>query len=93
VLAYRHTTVWFDGHGFVEREHPGTFYQVDAATSHWVNPIALPDYAKFGTGFGIASRSITSTRSFRVVLYCTQAWGDAWDLHRLKVTYQYAVWR
>ena len=93
VLAYRHTTVWFDGHGFLDREHPGTFYQVDAATSHWVNPIALPDYAKLDLGFGIASRSITSTRSFRVVLYCTQAWGDAWDVHRLKVTYQYAVWR
>lgn len=93
VLQYRYLTVWVDGHGFENREHPGTFYQVDAATSRWVNPVGLPDYSRFGIGFGIKSTAITSTKIFRVVLYCTQEWGDAWDVHRLKASYQYAVWK
>jgi len=93
VLDYKGMTVWLDGHGFQDREHPGTFYQVNPANQDWVNGIPLPDYAKFGTGYGIARTSITSTRTFRVILYCTQTWGDAWDVHRLKLTYSYAVWK
>ena len=82
-----------DRHGFTNREHPGTFHQVDAATGHWVHQVPLPEYSKFDMGFGIAKASITSSRMFRVLIYCTQTWGDAWDVHRLKATYTYAAWK
>ena len=94
VLDYRYTTVWFDGHGFTDREHTCTYHEVEATTNRWVNPIPLAEYASLGSGgYAIGRTSITATKTIRMVLYCSQAWGDAWDVHRLKVTYQYAIWR
>ena len=52
-----------------------------------------------GGGMSVAAKSqaakriISSARKVGLVLYCTQMWGDAFDLHYLTLTYQYAVWK
>ena len=36
---------------------------------------------------------MNSSKRVGLVLYCTEAMGEAWDVHYLKMTYQYAVWK
>jgi hypothetical protein len=59
----------------------------------WNTP--LPYYWDPGTVYNLVpSRSmISSTSQLKVVLSCSEMSGDAFDLHYLKLSYQYAVWK
>jgi hypothetical protein len=55
----------------------------------------MPEYWDPSVTYSIVlgPADLSSTKKAKVILYCTQAWGDAWDVHSLKLTYQYAVWK
>ena len=95
VLDHRRIAVQVVGHGFTDREHPGTAYVLNPATGAWVMTTSLPEYLEPGVTYNIlVSKSLlSSTKQARVYLYCTEMWGDAFDVHYLRLTYQYAVWK
>jgi hypothetical protein len=43
-------------------------------------------------GIPFTSKYVSSTDRVAAWVWMTQAWGDAYDLYYLRLTYQYAVW-
>jgi hypothetical protein len=94
VLDYRYLYVEVRGHGFSDRDHTGTTSLVNPTTLALGAQMANCIYDEVGTTCGIpTSKSyISSTHRITALVWMTQAWGDAYDLRYLKLTYQYAVW-
>ncbi len=95
VLDYRRVDVQVTGHGFTDREHSGTGYIVNPATGGWMMELSLPEYIQSGVThhYTVSKSQISAARKVTIIVYCTEMWGDAFDLHHLKLTYQYAVWK
>jgi hypothetical protein len=95
VIAYRKIYATLYGHGYTDRDHPGTGYAVDPKTGAWEHGTPLPEYMQSGVTHNITipASYVDSSDRVKVVLYMTQKWGDAWDVHALKLHYQYAVWK
>ena len=94
VLEYRSMFMQIRGHGFTDREHPGSASLVNPATGLFELTNANCDYDQPGVTCGIpfTSRYVSSTGRVVAWVWMTQAWGDAYDLYYLRLTYQYAVW-
>jgi hypothetical protein len=93
VLAYKSINLGLVGHGFTNREHDGTFYTVNPTTGKWQGRLDLPDYSNLTLSYGISAAAVSTTGRLRVVFDMVQSWGDAWDIHYVKLRYQYAVWK
>lgn len=93
-LAYRSLYLQTSGHGFSDREHTGKASILDPLTQEFAETNPLPEYVQPGVTYGVpfSSNRISSTRRIEAWIWMTQAWGDAFDLHYLRLTYQYAVW-
>ena len=94
-LAYRSLYIEFKGHEFTDREHPGSHALVDPRTGDLalINgnyPIDDPDVH---WGIPFTSAFIDANHHVDAWIYMDQAWGDAYDLNWLRLTYQYAVWK
>jgi hypothetical protein len=94
-IAYRKVYATLYGHGYTDREHPGTGSVVNPKTGAWEHETPLPEYMQSGVTYNIVipASYVNSTDRVKVVLFMTQKWGDAWDVHALKLHYQYAVWK
>ena len=92
-LDYRYLYLEVHGHGYDDREHTGTMYLVNPKTGDLGIQMTLPDYDEAGTTYGMSVTKgyISSTKRIEAVVWTTQAWGDAFDLHYLRLRYQYAV--
>ena len=95
VLDYRHVYIQINGHGFTNRDHNGTSFVLHPVTNHWDYSSPLPDYVGPGVGANIpiSKSQIASTKRVTVILDCLSEWGDAFDIHWLRLHYQYAVWK
>jgi hypothetical protein len=92
-LDYRYLYLEVHGHGYDDREHTGTLYLVNPKTGDLGIQMTLPDYDEAGVTYGMSVTKgyISATKRIKAVVWMTQAWGDAFDLHYLKLRYQYAV--
>ena len=92
-LAYRSVRVTVVGHTF-EDYNPG-----DAFFVRWSNGTpdfagSLPEYLQLPRSVGAnPTTNVSSDRKVRFGVYCTEDLGDAFDLHYVRFTYQYAVWK
>ena len=95
VLAYRNLYLEIKGHAFTDREHPGTSALVDPRTGHLALFTSNYEFDDPDVHWGIpfTSAYISSTHHVEAWIYMTQAWGDAYDLNWMRLTYQYAVWK
>ncbi|HXI44815.1 MAG TPA: Ig-like domain repeat protein [Candidatus Acidoferrales bacterium] len=94
-LAYRYLSLEIRGHGFIDREHPGSLSLIVPSTGQIGLTTAPCMYDITGQGCGLGSfptSYIDATHHVTAWVWETQAWGDAYDLRYLKLTYQYAVW-
>jgi hypothetical protein len=94
VLAYRKLYLAGRGHGFIDREHPGSLSLVDPVTLELVltRPNSMYDEPDHTWGIPFTTAQVSATRKVEAWIWMTQAMGDAYDLNWLKLTYQYAVW-
>jgi hypothetical protein len=94
-IAYRKVYATLYGHGYTDREHTGTGYVVNPRTGAWEQPTSLPEFMERGvtSNIVIPASYVNSADRVKVVLFMTQMWGDAWDVHALRLHYQYAVWK
>jgi hypothetical protein len=92
-LEYRSIYIQVRGHGFTDREHPGEIRVVDPKTGDFGDRIPNCEYDQVGTTCGLVIKPgfVSSTRHVESWMWMTQAWGDAYDLYYLKLTYKYAV--
>ncbi len=74
----------------MDYDHPGSTYLVNPTNGDWAFVNSNPEY--LGDGYGVpVSKSYIASRKVAVVLFCGEDMGDAFDLHYLRLTYQYAV--
>jgi hypothetical protein len=94
-LAYRKLYIEIKGHGFSDREHPGSHGLIDPRTGHLalINANYEFDDPDVHWGIPFTSAYISSTHHIDAWIWMTQAWGDAYDLNWMRLTYQYAVWK
>ena len=92
-LGYRYLYVEAHGHGYVEREHTGMMLVEHPTTGALKSPVSLPEYEQAGVTYGqsVSPTYVSATKRLTMVLWMSQASGDAWDVHYLKLRYQYAV--
>lgn len=92
-LGYRYIHVEVHGHGYVDREHPGTWYLENPKNGLLEAPLSLPEFEQSGVTYerSVSTGYISSTKKVTAVLWMTQQFGDAFDVHYLKMRYQYAV--
>ena len=92
-LGYRYIHIEVHGHGYVDREHPGTWYLENPKNGNLEAPLSLPEYEQSGVTYerSVSTGYISSTKKVTAVLWMTQQFGDAFDIHYLKMRYQYAV--
>lgn len=93
-LDYRSIYVQIRGHGFVDREHTGSG-SIEHPTSGafaLTTPLCLYDQPGVVCGIPVSKSYVSSTKRLTSWVWMTQAWGDAYDLYFVKLTYQYAVW-
>lgn len=95
VLMYRNLALSPRGHGFSDREHTGTLYIEHPTTQEFILPLSLPMYDEAGVTYSIpfTTSALSSTRKLVAWVWMDEAWGDAYDLNFIRLTYQYAVWR
>ena len=91
-LAYRYTRIGFEGHTYQDY-NAGTAFLLRPGTSAWESPSPLPDYLGMGWGVAVSSTFISPARQVKLVLWCSEEQGAAFDVHYLKLTYQYAIWK
>lgn len=94
VIDYRYIYIEVRGHGFSDREHTGTTSLINPTTHALGASIINYLYDQAGTksGISISKGYISPTHRITALVWMTQAWGDAYDLRYLRLTYQYAVW-
>ena len=94
VLTYRRLHIETRGHGFSDREHTGQAFILNPKNGALALPASLPLYDEIGATWGIAFTTsyINTAKQVEAWLSMRQAWGDAWDVNYLRLTYQYAVW-
>lgn len=90
-LEYKSMYLQVAGHGFVDREHPGEVSVLDPKTGDTAERVPLPYYPGLG-GLTFSPSRISSTGRVEAWLEMQQRWGDAFDVHYVKLTYKYAVW-
>jgi hypothetical protein len=90
-LDYRSAVITVYGHGY-EDYNSGTVFLVNPTTGGWSSRGAAPEYVS-KISYSVPRSYISSTRKARIVIWCTEDMGDAVDIHYLKLTYQYAVWK
>jgi hypothetical protein len=93
VLEYRKIYIEVRGHGFSDREHPGTIslYSPKRTYTH-ETPLYPYDDPGVVSGVPVPTSHVDGGRRVTAWIRMTQAWGDAYDLRYLKLTYEYAVW-
>jgi hypothetical protein len=93
-LDYRSMYLEIRGHGFSDREHTGTMSVVNPKTLALELWTGCPLYDESGVTWGtpVSKAYVSSTHRITAWVTMTQAWGDAYDLRYLKLTYKYAVW-
>jgi hypothetical protein len=90
--GYRSIYVQVRGHGFIDREHPGSEWienPVSKALAYGYPP--CDDAPGVTCGIQTSAAYVSSTHHLVAWLTMTQAWGDAYDLWYFKLTYKYAV--
>ena len=92
-LDYRYISVQVKGHGFSDREHPGSVSITDPATKQFVLTRSNCEFDSPGLvcGTSVPVKYISSAKRIEAWVWMTQAWGDAYDLAFVRVKYQYAV--
>jgi hypothetical protein len=91
-LAYRYVKASATGHSFVGYESSGYLELVQPGTTSLVFLTDLPlvtsepHYAPISSGY-------ISSQKVQLVAWCSEQSGDVFDLHYMKLTYQYAVWK
>jgi hypothetical protein len=95
VLALRKLYIEMRGHDFSDREHPGSHGLIDPRTGHLalINGNYPVDDPNVHWGIPFTSGYIDSSHHVHAWIWMDQAWGDAYDLAWLRLTYQYAVWK
>jgi hypothetical protein len=94
VLDYRSIYLEVRGHGFSDREHTGSTSIENPVTHAYATEVGNCEFdvADQVCGQAVSKSLISSTHHITAWVWMTQAWGDAYDLKYLKLTYQYAVW-
>ena len=93
-LAYRSVRATVTGHGFVDFEHSGDAFFVAWGAGTPAFQGSLPEYLSQPMTYTASpSAHVSADRKVRFGVWCSEAWGDAFDLHSIRLTYQYAVWR
>ena len=93
-LDYKSIYLQVRGHGFSDREHPGSVSVVNPTTKAYgsTSPNCEDDQPGVTCGLPISKSYVSSTKALDTWVWMTQAWGDAYDLYYVKLTYQYAIW-
>jgi hypothetical protein len=93
-LDYRSMYLEIRGHGFSDRDHTGEMSIVNPKTLALELSMPPGMYDEVGTTWGtpLTKAYISSTHRITAWVTMTQAWGDAYDLRYLRLTYKYAVW-
>ena len=91
-LDIRRVKVTVVGHTFVDYGS-GSAMAVRWSTGEFGFLGGLPEYKTQPATYSLTKRYVSSSHKVRFVVWCTQSSGDAFDLHRFKLTYQYAVWK
>jgi hypothetical protein len=93
-LDYRKLFLEVRGHGFTDRENTGSTSLVNPATDEFGLTMGNPMFDEDGATHGLpfTKTYLSSTKKVEAWTWMTQAWGDAYDLKFLRLTYQYAVW-
>jgi len=91
-LAYRRVKLTVTGHTFVDY-NSGT-----AMFVRWSDGLpqargGLPEYTTVPVTYTASSGHISADRKLRFIAWCTEDMGDAFDLHYVRLNYQYAVWK
>ena len=92
-LAARYVKVTITGHTFAGDYHAGQAYVVKPGTSTKVLVGYPPDYLAYPTTSSISPSYVSSDHKVRFLIWCTESSGDVFDLHYMKMNYQYAVWK
>jgi hypothetical protein len=91
-LAYRSVQVTVVGHTYVDFNSGSAFFRNwSTKTQTWKG--GLPEYATQPHAYTASAANISSDRKVQFGVWCTEDMGDAFDLHRVRLTYQYAVWK
>jgi hypothetical protein len=93
-LDYRSMYLEIRGHGFSDRDHTGEMSVVNPKTLALELTMGAPLFDESGVTWGtvVSKAYVSSTHRMTAWVTMTQAWGDAYDLRYLKLTYKYAVW-
>jgi hypothetical protein len=91
-LDYRYVKVSVTGHTFIDY-NSGDMMFVRWSTNTPENVGYLPDYTSQPINYNVAKVYVSSDRKVRFLAWCSEASGAAFDLHYLKLAYQYAVWK
>lgn len=92
-LGYRSLYIHMEGHGYVDYNTCNAWL-IRPTTGAWEVPSSLPLYlGTYDYQIVVATAYIDTTKRINVGVSCTEQMGEAWDLHYLKLTYQYAVWK
>jgi FlgD Ig-like domain/Bacterial Ig-like domain (group 3) len=91
-LDVRSVKITVTGHTFVD--YSSGYATLDRwSTGTEVGQGGLPEYQSQPITFSVSKTYVSSTKKVRFTAWCTEESGDAFDLHYLKLTYQYAVWK
>jgi hypothetical protein len=82
--ATGHSFVGYESSGYLELVQPGTTSLVFLTDLPLVT--SEPHYAPISSGY-------ISSHKVQLVAWCSEQSGDVFDLHYMKLTYQYAVWK
>jgi Bacterial Ig-like domain (group 3)/Concanavalin A-like lectin/glucanases superfamily/FlgD Ig-like domain len=107
-LKYRSIDIRVIGHGFTDRDHPGSISIADPNPHRGPNrvlvrPDGVPTFATTDAlcptsggsqtcGTIVSPALVGSAKTVESWVWMTEMWGDAFDLNYLKFSYQYAVW-
>jgi hypothetical protein len=91
-LALRNIQVTATGHTFLGSYHPGETYVIRPGTTSKVMVGNLPEYLAQPMTTSV-SPAYVGDRKLTFLIWCSEQWGDFFDVHHLKLNYQYAVWK
>ena len=94
-VGFRSIYATMYGHGYSDRDGTGDAFVVDPVDGSWDFRTYPPEFMQSGVTYNITipATYVNASNQVRVILMMTGDDGDAWDLHALKLHYQYAVWK